>query len=86
MIGEQQLTATRRLSVKQAAERLGVSPSLVYQWCAERRLPHLRLGRGGRRGKILIEEADIDAFLATARVESGAVAGNDPPLRHITRR
>ena len=72
--------------MKQAAERLGVSPSLVYQWCAERRLPHLRLGRGGRRGKILIEEGDIDAFLATARVESGAGAGNGPPLRHITRR
>ena len=60
-----------RLSVKQAAERVGVSESMIYQWCHERRLAHLRLGTGGSRGKILIEEADLDAFLMASKVESG---------------
>lgn len=75
-------SAEKKLSVKQAAERLGVSPSLVYQWCNERRLPHLRLGQTGRRGKILIEAKDVDAFLEAARVEAGE-GSPTPALRHI---
>jgi len=51
------------LSVKTAAEKAGVSPSLVYAWCHEGRLPHKRLGRAGRRGAIRIEEGDLLAFL-----------------------
>src|SRR5689334_19549696 len=58
-----------KLTVKQAAERAGVSPALVYEWCEERRLPHYRAGRQGRRGKILIEEADLDAFIESLKVE-----------------
>lgn len=38
------------LTVKQAAVRLGISESLVYEWCAEGVLPHYRFGRKGRRG------------------------------------
>lgn len=73
------------LSVQETAERLGVSPSLVYQWCQERTLPHLRLGTAGRRGKIRIDEADVDAFIAASRVEAGQ--GRTPvPLKHITRK
>jgi excisionase family DNA binding protein len=77
-----------RLTIKQAAERTGMSTSLLYQLCAERRLPHFRLGREGKRGKILIEEADLDAFLAASRVEAGTGAGSGPAttLRQITRR
>ena len=71
-----------RLSVKQAAERVGVSESMIYQWCHERRLAHLRLGTGGRRGKILIEEADLDAFVNAQRVEAGE-ASTAPALKHI---
>lgn len=73
----------KRLNAKMAAERLGVSVSLVYQLCHERRLPHLRLGKAGRRGKIQIEERDLDAFLAAARIEVGA-ADATAPLKHIT--
>lgn len=77
-----------KLTIRQASERTGVSTSLLYQMCAERRLPHFRLGRDGRRGKLLVEEGDLEAFLAAARVE--ARAGDDtavaPPLRHITRK
>jgi excisionase family DNA binding protein len=70
--GRDDVTTTRKwLSVQETADRLGVSPSLVYQWCHERTLPHLRLGKAGRRGKILIDEADLDAFIAASRVEAG---------------
>lgn len=74
-----------RHTVKQTAERLGVSASLVYQWCQEKRLAHVRLGKAGRRGKILIEETDVEAFVAAARVEAGEAASS-PVMRHITRR
>ena len=58
--------------MKQAAARAGVSPSLVYLWTTvEKRLPHSRLGRRGSRGKILIEDADLDAFLASMKVGGG---------------
>ena len=61
-----------KLTVKQAAERAGVSDSLIYECCAEGRLPHYKLGRKGRRGTIRIEEADLDAFLAACRQEAKA--------------
>ena len=57
------------ISVKQAAERAGVSEALVYQWCNERRLPHYRLGGEGRRGKIGIRPPDLDSFLDSLKVE-----------------
>lgn len=64
-----------QLTVKQAAARAGVSPALVYQWTsAERRLRHMRVGRRGRRGRIRIDEADLDAFLAALKVGGGTPA------------
>jgi excisionase family DNA binding protein len=77
-----------KLTINQAADRTGLSTSLLYQLCAERRLPHFRLGREGKRGKILIEEADLEAFMATCKVEAGGGAGMGtvPALRHITRK
>jgi excisionase family DNA binding protein len=45
------------LSVKQAAQRLDVSKSLVYALCAEGRLKHYRVGIG--RGTIRIAEEDL---------------------------
>jgi excisionase family DNA binding protein len=59
-----------RLSIKQAAAYAGVSASMVYQWTTvERRLPHYRLGGSGKRGRIVIELADLDAFLLALKVE-----------------
>ena len=43
------------LTVKQVAERLRISASLVYSWCEDHLLPHYRMGGKGKRGKILIE-------------------------------
>jgi excisionase family DNA binding protein len=56
------------LTVDEAASTAGVSPSLVYVWCQEQLLPHFRFGTRGRRGKILIAPADLDAFMQSCRV------------------
>ena len=74
------------LTVKQAAEKLRVSPSLVYSWCEDQLLPHYRMGGKGRRGKILIEEAALDAFLQGCKVEGKPVDAASLGLKHITLR
>lgn len=61
------------LTVKQASKKIGISTALIYQWCDERRLVHFRVGGEGRRGRILIDERDLDAFLETCKV-------TQPPL------
>ena len=71
------------LTVKQTSERLGISESLVYEWCAEGVLPHYRFGRKGRRGKILIDETEFAAFLAACRQEVQPDTAPIPELRHI---
>src|SRR5687767_3421485 len=58
----------KKLTVKEAGEIAGVSPALVYQWCQEQRLPHYRFGTEGRRGKILIDPDDLEAFMRQCRV------------------
>jgi excisionase family DNA binding protein len=70
-----------KLTPGAAAARAGVSPQLIYQWCRERRLTHYRLGTQGRRGRILIEDSDLDAFLDSCKVTPAPA----PPegLRHI---
>jgi len=74
------------LTVKQAAEKLRVSPSLVYSWCEDQLLPHYRMGGKGRRGKILIEEAALDVFLQGCKVEGKPVDASSLDLKHITLR
>ncbi len=69
------------LTPKQAAGKVGVSDSLVYEWCADGVLPHYRFGRPGRRGKILIDEAELARFMAAHKQEARAPAA--PPLTHI---
>lgn len=65
-----------RLTVKHLAERHGVSRALIYAWVAERRFPVYRLGATGRRGRILIDSRDFDAFLESLKVDAGRP---DPP-------
>jgi len=69
------------LSIKEAAERTGVSQAMLYQWCKEKRLSHFRFGGMGRRGKILIDPADLEAFLASCKVTPSACLPEG--LRHI---
>jgi excisionase family DNA binding protein len=70
------------LTVKQAAALAGVSASLVYGWCAEGLLVHYRFGTKGRRGKLMIDEQDLETFLASCRQEAKPQA-EVPPLKHI---
>jgi excisionase family DNA binding protein len=58
------------MTVKEAAERLEISQSLCYELIAEGRLPCRRIGRRGKRGKIIIREEDIEAFSESVKVES----------------
>jgi excisionase family DNA binding protein len=69
------------VTVKQAASKACVSASLVYEWCQSGSLPHYRFGRPGKRGKILIDEADLQGFLAGCR-RYGPVE-TDEPLKQI---
>jgi excisionase family DNA binding protein len=72
------------LTVKQVAARLRISASLVYSWCEDHLLPHYRMGGKGKRGKILIEEAALNIFLQSRRVEGTPVDAAALGLKHIT--
>ncbi len=67
---------------KQAAQKTGVSDSLVYEWCALGLLTHYRFGKPGRRGKILIDETELEAFLAKCK-QPGRPHEAAPVLKHI---
>jgi len=69
------------LTVKQVAERLGISQSLVYEFCREGLLEHTRFGRPGCRGTIRVSEADFEAFLASCKVDE--YPSEEGPLQHI---
>jgi excisionase family DNA binding protein len=71
------------LTVSQASDRIGVSESLIYEWCASGILPHYRFGRKGKRGKILIDEAELEAFRVSCRQEGRKDNGSLPILKHI---
>ncbi len=66
------------MNIREAAVRLEVKPSTVYQLCSAGRLPHVRIGVG--RGTIRISESDVEAYLRSARVEARE-AGRVSPRR-----
>lgn len=69
-----------RLTPKQAAERIGISLSLVYQLLQQRKIPAYRVGLRGR-GKWLIEEEDLERFLDSCRIDDPDLT--DEKLKHI---
>jgi excisionase family DNA binding protein len=60
------------LTVKEFAKRAEISASLAYALIEEGRVPCRRIGRKGRRGKIVIREEDLSKFLETVKVKVGA--------------
>jgi excisionase family DNA binding protein len=60
----------RLLTVDEAAERLGTSARFIRRLIAERRIAYTKLGRHVR-----IASRDLDAFVASGRVEPGSLAG-----------
>ncbi len=67
------------LSVRQAAERLGVSAALVYALCEQRRMRHERHGLG--RGCIRIPEDALEEYRksVTVAVKRQEAAASPPP-------
>lgn len=63
------------MTVQQAAQKLEISVSLAYSLVAEGRLPCRRIGRKGRRGKIIVSEEDLKAFLESVKIESAEIHG-----------
>jgi excisionase family DNA binding protein len=60
----------RLLTVDDAAERLGTSVRFIRRLIAERRIAYTKLGRHVR-----IAARDLDAFVASGRVERRSLAG-----------
>ena len=71
------------ISPREAATRLGVSISLVYQLCREMALKHYRIGGRGKRGRILIEESELDRYRAACERDS-QLPSPLLPLKHIS--
>jgi excisionase family DNA binding protein len=68
-------------TVKTAAHRLSVCPSVVYDLVASGAIPHYRFGKNGCRGAIRIDEADLDAFLAAQKRKKGPEAMPPAPRK-----
>jgi excisionase family DNA binding protein len=62
-------TASNWLSVKQAAESLGLNETSVYRLCQAKKIPHRRIGAGG--GRIVFTPEDLAAYLESCRVPIG---------------
>lgn len=69
------------MTVKQAAERLGVSPSLVYALARAGKITHERHGLAG--GRIVIREEALEAYRAGC-VRAGRGPSPGPALTHIS--
>ena len=70
------------MTVKQAAERIGISCSLVYALCRSGVLGHTRHGRPGKRGTIRIIDEAVAEYLASCKDE-GRPEAAPIPLRHL---
>ena len=66
------------LSTKAAAERLGVTPRTLYRFIDESQLPGYRFGR-----VIRLQQADVDAFIASCRIEPGSLEHLYPEVNPV---
>lgn len=53
------------LNVREAAQKLSISPHTIRSWVFQRRLPYVRLGR-----RIGLRPEDIDSFIRKNLVEA----------------
>jgi excisionase family DNA binding protein len=58
------------LSVRQAADRLGVPIRTLYEWCRLGKFPHSRVGPR----RILILQSTVDGLLAPGTPSPGVIA------------
>ena len=57
-----------QLSVREAADKLGVSTALVYALCARKRIRHERHGIG--RGRIRITEQALEEYRLAVTIDA----------------
>lgn len=53
----------RLLTLEETAERLGVAKNTLYDWCAVRKIPHIKMGKFLR-----FDGVEVDAWLKEKRV------------------
>lgn len=66
------------MTVRDVAKALEVAPSVVYSLCQAGLIGYQRIGIG--RGTIRINQADLDAYVASARVEPQPRPGRPGPI------
>ncbi len=69
------------MTVAQAAEKIGISPSLVYELVRLGVIRHSRHGRPGKRGCIRIAEDAVSEYLVES--EHLAAVSSNGPLKHL---
>ena len=71
------------MTVAEAAKKIGISASKLYQLVSAGEIAHYRVG-----GKIIFRDDDIASFLANCRVESASTKVIAPPphprLKHLS--
>lgn len=82
-ISDEREKEVKLLSVKEAADRLGISPGVVYGLCSRRLLRHERYGLG--RGKIKIPEDAVDEYRQRVTVVAKPTPSTRPvKLKHLS--
>ena len=64
------------ISVKKAADRLGVGVTSMYMILNSGRLNHYRFGKDGK-GKIMIDETELEQFIRNSRVDVAKAVSPD---------
>jgi excisionase family DNA binding protein len=57
------------MSVKQLASLLGISRATLYEWCSDRQIPHLKVGR-----RTAFDPKQIEQWLANRKIEEEKTA------------
>lgn len=70
------------LTVQQAAEKLKISTSLIYELCSTGKIAHARFGRQGKRGAIRISLKDLEDYQASCRRDKDEVL-EDSTLKYL---
>ncbi len=60
-------TLERHYSIREAAALLGIPRSTLRTWVLQGLLPRIKIPSPGGRGRVLLKETDVVAFLARCR-------------------
>jgi excisionase family DNA binding protein len=69
------------MTIAQAAEKIGISASLVYELCRLGVIRHARHGRPGKRGTIRLSDDAVAEYLANCEMQQQVHSAG--PLKHI---